>query len=189
MTSDSPRWFLGIVSILPDWGTEFMREQIVNHLEDRRHQLAKAIIRCGTGESAQQCDVVTPRTQARTKGDEGHRVRLGTTHGSQQDVVSQRGLDQRGDAQEEDEPCHLCGCREGFFGRDSSRSYRDEDVDIARDTFSTRKADRLAILHRGHIHVMLERASFSSRTLLCIDEARNRCAKDLYSFYGPFPVD
>lgn len=112
MTSDSPRWFLGVVSVLPDWGTEFVREQIVNHLEDGRHQLVKAIIRCGTGESAQQRDVVAPRIQARTKGDEGHRVRLGTTHGGQQDVISQQGLDQDGDAQEKDKSMrHLCGYR------------------------------------------------------------------------------
>lgn len=38
------------------------------------------------------------------------------------------------------------------------------------------------------ISTLRSNAFLSSRTLLCIDEARNRCAKDLYSLYGPFPV-
>lgn len=60
------------------------------------------------------------------------------------------------------------------FDRGSSCSYR-VNVDIAHDTFSTEKTDRLVILHRGHIDFTLERASLPSRTPLCIDEARNRC--------------
>lgn len=61
----------------------------------------KAIIRRGTGESAQQRDVVSSRPQIRTKGDEGYRVGLGATHSGHQDVVAQQGLDQQTEPQEE----------------------------------------------------------------------------------------
>lgn len=61
----------------------------------------KAIIRRRTGESAQQRDIVPPRPQTRTEGDEGHRVGLGATHSGHQDVVSQQGFDQQTETQEE----------------------------------------------------------------------------------------
>lgn len=64
----------------------------------------KIIIRRWARESAQQRDVVTPRPQARTEGDEGHRVGLCATHGGQQDVIAGRGVDHHhGDAQEQGE--------------------------------------------------------------------------------------
>lgn len=75
------------------WGDE-CAWWIVNHLEDRRHQFVKTIIRRRSRESAQQRDVVPSRPQTRTKGDEGHRVGLGTTHSGHQNVVTQQGLDQ-----------------------------------------------------------------------------------------------
>jgi len=42
-----------------------------------------------------------PWPQTRTKGDEGHRMGLGTTHSGHQDVVAQQGLDQQAEPQEE----------------------------------------------------------------------------------------
>lgn len=61
---------------------------IVNHLEYGWYQLVKTAVCRRTGESAQQRDVMASRPQARTEGDEGHRVRLGTTHGGHQYVVA-----------------------------------------------------------------------------------------------------
>lgn len=108
----------------------------------------KTIICRWTGESAQQCNVVTPRPQARTKGYEGHRVGLGATHSGQQDVVSRRGFDRyQGDTQEQGE------------------SMRDNEVCHLRDVISTTRYKKKKKIQ--HVHLFLRSSSLpvSTRTM------------------------
>lgn len=75
---------------------------MVNYLEDWRNELLQPVVRRWSRKRAQQRHVVTSGLQTRTQRDEWNRVRLGTTHGSQQNVVTRRGIAEKQNCEQED---------------------------------------------------------------------------------------